>query len=382
MRALEQQSRLILWSSMAVLAVAIVWASLAEVDQITRAQGKVIASSRSQIIQSSEGGVLEKLLVREGSTVKKGELLAVFDKTRLEASFQESRAKEIALSAQVARLKAEVYDEPLDFPVALQGFPALASAQRALYTKRRSALAQDIAALERSADLVREELALNTPLLQRGDVSEVDVIRLRRQVSDIEAQISTRRNKHFQDAQAELVKAEEDLNSITQNVAQRRDALSRTELVAPVAGVVKNIRVTTLGGVLKASEEVMQIVPSGDDLLLELKVRPQDIAFLKLGLPANVKIDAYDYTIYGIMNGTLSYLSPDTLEEGNKPNEQAYYRALVTSNGKRFSGRPGENLEIQPGMTATVDIITGRSTVLKFLTKPLVKTVTGSMSER
>jgi len=314
--------------------------------------------------------------------VEKGELLAVLDKTRLEASFQEFRAKEVALGAQVARLKAEVYDEPLHFPDTLKAFPDLAAAQRALYTKRRSALAQDISALERSAGLVQQELQLNEPLLLNGDVSEVDVIRLKRQLSDIEAQISTRQNKHFQDAQAELVKAEEELNSITQNVAQRRDALSRTELRAPLAGVIKNIRVTTLGGVLKASEEVMQIVPSDDDLLIEVKVRPQDIAHLKPGLPANVKIDAYDYTIYGIMSGTLSYLSPDTLEEGNKPNEQAYYRALIKSDGKRFSGRPGENLEIQPGMTATVDIMTGRNTVLRYLTKPLIKTVSESFGER
>lgn len=382
MKNVDHHSRLILWAASAVLAVFIAWAALAEIDQVTRAQGKVIASSRTQIIQSAEGGVLEKLLVREGSSVDKGALLAVLDKTRLEASYQEARAKEVALSAQVARLKAEVYDQPLNFPEALREFPDLAAAQRALYAKRRSALAQDIGALERSAALVRQELQLNEPLLKLGDVSEVDVIRLKRQLSDLEAQIASRRNKHFQDAQAELVKAEEELNSITQNVAQRRDALSHTELRAPVAGVVKNVRITTLGGVVKASEEVMQIVPGDDDLLIEVKVRPQDIAHLKPGLAAKVKIDAYDYTIYGMMNGTLSYLSPDTLEEGNKANEQAYYRALVKSPGRHFSGRPGEALEIQPGMTATVDIITGRNTVLRYLTKPLIKTVSESLGER
>lgn len=382
MKQIGQHSRLILWAGVAVVVIFVAWAGLAEIDQVTRAQGKVIASSRSQIIQSAEGGVLEKMLVHEGSSVEKGALLAVLDKTRLAASYQEARAREVALSAQVARLKAEVYDQALHFPEALRDFPDLATAQRALYAKRRSALAQDIGALERSAALVRQELQLNEPLLKFGDVSEVDVIRLKRQLSDIDAQIATRRNKHFQDAQAELVKAEEELNSVTQNVAQRLDALSRTELRAPVAGVVKNVRITTLGGVIRASEEVMQIVPSDDDLLIEVKVRPQDIAHLKPGLPANVKIDAYDYTIYGIMNGSLSYLSPDTLEEGNKPNELPYYRALVKSTGKHFSGRPGENLDIQPGMTATVDIITGRNTVLKYLTKPLIKTVSGSLGER
>jgi len=251
-----------------------------------------------------------------------------------------------------------------------------------LYEKRRSALREDLEALERSASLVRQELSLNEPLLAMGDVSEVDVIRLKRQLAEIEAQITTKQNKHFQDAQADLVKAEEELGSILQSVAQRQDALNHTELRAPLSGVIKDVRFTTLGAVIKSSEEVMQIVPSEDDLLIEVKVRPQDIAHLKPGLPANVKIDAYDYTIYGIMDGTLLYLSPDTLDEDIKQNEQPYYRALIKSTGKHFTGRPDEKIEIQPGMTATVDIITGRNTVLKYLTKPVIKTVSESLGER
>jgi len=375
-------SRVVLWASLLSLVVAVGWAAVSEIDQVTRATGKVIASSRSQVVQAVEGGVLETLNVREGDAVQQGQLLAVLDKTRLNAQFQESRAKAVALGAQVARLKAEVYGTPLQLSADLRDYPDIAAAQTALLRKRLGALAEDLAALERSADLVRRELALNEPLLATGDVSEVDVIRLRRQLSDLQAQMTSRRNKQFQDAQAELARAEDELASVRQNVAQREDALSRTELRAPLAGTVKNVRVTTLGAVLKSGEELLQIVPAGDDLLVEVRIRPQDIAHLKPGLPAQVKIDAYDYTIYGMLDGTLSYISPDTLEEGLRANEQPYYRGLVTTRGLQFRKRPQEALEIQPGMTASVDIVTGRNTVLRYLTKPLIKTVDGAMGER
>ena len=375
-------SRFVLWASVLSLGVAVGWAAISEIDQVTRATGKVIASSRSQVVQAVEGGVLETLNVREGDAVQQGQLLAVLDKTRLNAQFQESRAKAVALGAQVARLKAEVYGTPLQLSADLRDYPDIAAAQTALLRKRLGALAEDLAALERSADLVRRELALNEPLLASGDVSEVDVIRLRRQLSDLQAQMTSRRNKQFQDAQAELARAEDELASVRQNVAQREDALSRTELRAPLAGTVKNVRVTTLGAVLKSGEELLQIVPAGDDLLVEVRIRPQDIAHLKPGLPAQVKIDAYDYTIYGMLDGTLSYVSPDTLEEGLRANEQPYYRGLVTTRGLQFRKRPQEALEIPPGMTASVDIVTGRNTVLRYLTKPLIKTVDGAMGER
>lgn len=378
----DRGSRVVLWASVLCLALAVGWAAVSEIDQVTRASGKVIASSRSQVVQAVEGGVLETLNVREGDAVDQGQLLAVLDKTRLNAQFQEARAKAVALGAQVTRLKAEVYGTPLQLSGDLRDYPDIAAAQTALLRKRLSALAEDLAALERSADLVRRELALNEPLLATGDVSEVDVIRLRRQLSDLQGQMTARRNKQFQDAQAELARAEDELASVRQNVAQREDALSRTELRAPLAGVVKNVRVTTLGAVLKSGEELLQIVPAGDDLVVEVRIRPQDIAHLKPGLPAQVKIDAYDYTIYGMLDGTLSYLSPDTLEEGLRANEQAYYRGLVTTQGLQLRKRPQEDLVIQPGMTASVDIVTGRSTVLRYLTKPLIKTVTGAMGER
>lgn len=294
----------------------------------------------------------------------------------------ETRAKAVALMSQVARLQAEVYGLPLSFPADIKDYPRFEQAQRALLAKRQIAIREDLAALEKTAALVRQELKLNEPLLKTGDISEVDIIRLKRQLADIESQMTSRRNKYFQDAQADLARAEEELASVQQTSTQRKDSLNHTELRAPVAGVVKNVRFTTLGAVIKPSEEVMQIVPADDDLIVEVKVRPQDVGHLKPGLPVNVKIDAYDYTIYGSLSGTLTYLSPDTLNEDVKPNEQPYYRAQIKTAGRRFSGRPNEDIDIQPGMTATAEIITGHNTVLRYLTKPVLKTVTEAMHER
>jgi adhesin transport system membrane fusion protein len=202
------------------------------------------------------------------------------------------------------------------------------------------------------------------------------------QTADLQAQMNNAYNKYLQDTQTEMGKVEEDLASAEQTMAQRKDQLDHVELKSPVNGVVKNVRITTLGGVVKPSEEVMQIVPNDDDLVVEAKVRPADVAFLKPGLDANVKIDSYDYTVYGSLAGKLIYISADTLTEDLKQGEQAYYRVQVKTDGKRFSGRPDSKLEIQPGMTATVEIKTGHNTILKYLIKPVIKTVSESLGER
>jgi adhesin transport system membrane fusion protein len=208
------------------------------------------------------------------------------------------------------------------------------------------------------------------------------VIRLQRQVNDLRGQIANKRNKYQQDAQAELSKAEEDLAGVMEVLIQKKEQLDRVELRAPMAGVVKNVRVTTLGGVIKPGEEVMQIVPVGDDLMIEAKVRPADIAFLKPGLEAIVKIDAYDYSIYGSLKGKLTYISADTISEDTKSGEQTYYRVQIQTEGKKFSARPKDNLEIQAGMTSQVEIITGSNTVLSYLMKPITKTLKESLTER
>jgi adhesin transport system membrane fusion protein len=373
-------------STLAVLGF-ILWASWAEIDQITRAPGQVIASSRNQLVQAPEGGVLQELLVKEGALVKRGQPLANFERTRAESSFLEVEGKVAALRAAVARLRAEVLGGQPAWPAELARYPEIRASQQTLFVKRRAAFYEEIAALERSLGLVREELDMNLPLLKTGDVSKAEVLKLQRQVADVQAQITNRRNKYFQDSQAELVKTEEELASAVQTMAARREQLGYTVVSSPMDGVVRNVRLTTRGGVAKPGEEIMQIVPVDDDLLFEAKVRPADIAFIKPGLPSTVKLDAYDYSIYGALSGEVIYISADTLNEDTKSGDQPYYRVHVKTRGRDLLGaksgrRVGERIEITPGMTATIEIKTGSNTVLRFLTKPVTKTISQSLGER
>ncbi|MEN9773720.1 MAG: Type secretion system rane fusion protein PrsE [Pseudomonadota bacterium] len=375
-------SRMVLWTTALSLAIFVTWAYYAEIDQITRAPGTVIASQRSQLIQSQDGGTIEQLMVQDGDVVERDQVLVKLEKARPEASFLEARAKAVGLAATVARLRAEVFGGQPAFPPQLKDYPQFRDNQLSLFRKRQAAINEELEALESLAGLAKRELDLTRPLLKTGDVSQTDVLRLERQLAEIRSQVTNKRNRYFQDAQAELSKALEDLAAVEQTVAQRLTQVEQTELRAPVRGVVKNIRITTRGGVIRPGEEVMQIVPLEDDLLIEARVMPADIAFIKPGLSATVKIDAYDYTIYGDLPGKLTYISADTLTEDLKQGEQPYYRVRVRSEGRRFSARPDEELEIQPGMTATVEIRTGSNTVLNYLIKPVVKTLSVALRER
>ena len=388
MSALEllETPRLARWTlrlSILALVALIVWAAFSEIDQITRANGAVIASSRTQVIQSLEGGIVSEIRVREGDIVEKGQVLLRLDQTKAESSYLESRAKRASLEAVILRLRAETFDEQLRYPKRMQeAYPDLVEAQRLLYDKRREALHAEIGALEKGVALIRQELALSEPLLKTGDVSAVEVLRLRRQVSDLEAQITNKRNRYFQDAQAELAKAEEDFAGVDQVVTQRKDQLDRIELAAPVRGIVKNIRATTVGGVVRPGEDVLQIVPLDDTLLIEAKVRPADIGFIKPGLPATIKLDAYDYTQYGSLEGTLTYLSADTFAEDNRASDQTYYRAHIEATNFELSAGKQEKIEVIPGMTAVVEIKTGKNTVLRYLLKPITRGAAESLTER
>lgn len=304
-----------IWIVFFVLLTFGLWAHWAKLDQITRAPGAVIASSKTQIIQSQEGGTIKDLLVKEGDTVEADEVLLKFERTRFETSYLEARAKAAGLMATVARLQAEMLGTKLAFPPELNKYPEFKNSQSMLFKKRQSAIKEDLSALESMITLVQQELLMTEPLLKSGDVSRTDILRLQRQLVELKSQVSNKRNKYFQDAQAELSKAQEELAGVQQSLAQRKNQLDLTELRAPVRGVVKNVRITTLGGVIRPGEEVMQIVPLEDDLVIQAKVSPADIAFLKPGQDVAVKIDAYDYTVYGELAGKLTYISADTLSE-------------------------------------------------------------------
>ena len=222
---------------------------------------------------------------------------------------------------------------------------------------------------------------MNEPLLAHGDVSQADVIRLRRQVADIEAQITNKRNKYFEDAQTELTKAQEELESESEQLRDRAQVLEEKRLFAPVDGKVNNIAVTTIGGVVRSGDTIMQLLPTSSDLVVEAKVRPVDIAYVKEGQTASVKLDAYDYSIFGAMNGEVIYISPDTLMEKTPQGDKPYYRVQIRIEGAQVAAREDEII-IKPGMTASVDIKAMERTVLSYLTKPITKTLSEGLGER
>ena len=375
-------SRRVILLTAAALAGFIGWASFAEIDQVSRATGQIIPSGRVQIVQSTDGGVIETINVKEGDRVRKGQVLVTLDRVRLAAALDESKAKVASLKTAKARIEAELFNKPLVFPADVIDFPDFMANQQQLFSRRRMAQAQDIGALRRMLRLVEQELSMNRPLLEFGDVSRSEIIRLERSVADFEGQIANRQNKYLQDLQTEYAKIEEDLVTAEQTLTQRQSAFAVTKLEAPTDGIVKNVRLTTIGGVLRPSDEVLQIVPTGEELILEAKVSPADIAYVRVGQIASVKFDAYDSSIFGSANGRVSYISPDTLTEQKPSGEQVFYRVHIRVDTKAMRPRVDQKIEIQPGMTATTEILTGRNTVLKYLLKPLIKTVEQSFGER
>lgn len=365
-----------------VLLVFLVWASFAKIDQVTRAEGEVIASSTTQIVQSEENGSIAVLHVKEGDVVKRGELLVELDSTEAQAGFLEAQGQKVALEITLARLSAEVFG--VDFVVddKFAAFPDFVNNQRGLYDRRKQALMAELDALAEISALAQQELSLNEPLVDEGHVSETEVLRLRRQVAELEAQAANVRNQFFKEAQAEMGEVQEELSAAEQTLVQRQRRLSMTNLVSPADGVVKNIRFRTERGVVRASEEVLEVVPVDDDLIVEAKVSPSDIAFLEIGLPVTVKLSAYDFTVYGDFAGELVYISADTLVEETEKDQPRYYRIRVKTSGNRLQGGDRQALTILPGMLATVEVITGRNTVLSYITKPLVKTLSQSLGER
>ncbi|OBX47966.1 Type I secretion system membrane fusion protein PrsE [Moraxella lacunata] len=372
---------IIIWVALAVIIVLITWASFAKIDQVTRAQATVIASDRTQEIQATDNGVVSELLVKEGDDVKKGDLLAILEEERAKAALDNSATKVAALRARVARLEAEIFDRPLNFPEEIQKYAEYVQNQTELYNRRRQAITQDVASLQKMLELAKRELAMNEPLLAHGDVSQADVIRLRRQVADIEAQITNKRNKYFEDAQTELTKTQEELESESEQLRDRAQVLEEKRLFAPVDGKVNNIAVTTIGGVVRSGDTIMQLLPTSSDLVVEAKVRPVDIAYVKEGQTASVKLDAYDYSIFGAMNGEVIYISPDTLMEKTPQGDKPYYRVQIRIEGAQVAAREDEII-IKPGMTASVDIKAMERTVLSYLTKPITKTLSEGLGER
>ncbi|MDO4905639.1 MAG: HlyD family type I secretion periplasmic adaptor subunit [Lautropia sp.] len=371
----QKSSLLLLVLIVCLLASAATWAYHSRLEEITRGDARVIASSREQVIQSLEGGILAEMLVREGATVDAGQPLLRIDETKARSSYQEGYSKLISLKAMAARLRAESRGTPLKFPDDVLTDAEVVDNETDTYNARRDALQQAMATSKSSQALIAREIAITKPMVAKGLVAETELLKLQRQYNDLQMQMQERTSKHRVDAAHELSKVESELAQVQESLTARQDQVTRTVLTAPVHGIVKNIRMNTRGGVIQPGQDIMEIIPLEDQLLVEAKIRPHDVAFLRPGLPATVKISAYDYAIYGGLKGEVELISPDTLRDDERraaPGEDRYYRVLVRTQDSTLSAA-GKELPIIPGMTASVEIRTGEKTVMDYVLKPILK---------
>lgn len=359
----------IVWIFAAFLLFAGTWAWFGTLDEVSTGTGKVIPSSREQILSSLDGGILAGLSVREGTEVKAGQIVAWLDPTRSESSVGESAARYRAALASATRLTAEVNDQKLTFPSELEKYPDLLSAERRLYNTRRAQLTDSEQQIKESLDLVKRELALTEKLANSGAASNVEVLRLRRTKADLALKLTDLRAQYYVQAREELAKANAEAASLSEVIRGRSDSVQRLTVRSPMRGIVKNIKVNTIGGVIPPNGDLMEIVPLNDQLLIEARLSPRDIAFIHPEQKAMVKISAYDYAIYGGLNGVVESISPDTIQDEVKP-EVYYYRVFIRTSVDYLTNKNGKHFAIVPGMIATVDIKTGEKTVIDYLFKP------------
>jgi membrane fusion protein, adhesin transport system len=413
--------RLIIWLTGLFFLFFITWAALSKIDEVTRGDGKVIPSQQIQVVQNLEGGILSKMLVHVGEIVEKDQLLLEIDKTRFSAPYQESRVGYLALKAQIARLEAETHDTPFTVPEeVVTEKPELGSREQKLYGSRKEQLAaklqilqeqlnqrkQELAELRsrqeeltRTSGLLQRELAMTKPLIAQGAVSEVEVLRLQRQSSEMSGNIDATRiaipkieskiaeakkalegeQLTFRNtARGELIEAYAKLESINANSSALMDRLQRTAVRSPVRGTINQIKVNTVGGTIQPGMDLIEIVPLEDSLLVEARIKPADIAFLHPNQQAVVKFTAYDFTIYGGLEADLEHISADSITD--KEGHDFYLVRLRTK--QNYLGSKEKPLPIIPGMVVSVDILTGKKTILSYLLKPVLRAKSTALRER
>ena len=359
------------------LVVFVIWAYNSPLEEVSRGQGNVIPSSREQVIQSLDPGIITEMKVKEGDVVEKGQVLLKLDDTRSSAVLRESEAKVANLEAMVARLRAEAYGTQLTFPKGIS--EELVKREQAAYAARRRSVIEAVRDLANSKASLDREISITAPMVKQGVVSEVELLRMQRQSNDLALQMAERRNKYAEEANNQLVQSESELAQAKENMAMRADPVDRSLVRAPMRGIVKDIKINTVGGVVNAGQDIMTIVPLDDKLLVEAYINPRDVAFIHPGLPAVVKISAYDYAIYGGLDGKVTLISPDTMSNQARTDQlkldpnQVYYRILVQTDGNSLKDKNGKAMPIIPGMIATVDVKTGEKTVFQYLIKPITR---------
>ncbi|GLX13238.1 HlyD family type I secretion periplasmic adaptor subunit [Pseudomonas straminea] len=413
--------RLTLWGIIAFVVFCLLWANFAEVDEVTRGDGKAIPSSRVQKIQNLEGGIVSELFVNEGQVVEAGTPLLRLDDTRFASNVGETEADRLSLAMRVERLSAEVEGRELAIPEDIAAkAPGLAQSERALFLSRQQQLQDEIAGLQEqltqrrqevreyaskqgqfrnSLELLRQEIRMSEPLVAEGAVSPVEVLRLKRAeveargqleatglaipraeaaIKEVERKIDETRGRFRSEALTQLNEARTDLSKIESTGKALEDRVNRTMVTSPVRGIVKQLLVNTIGGVIQPGSDMVEIVPIDDTILVEARIRPQDIAFLHPGQEAVVKFTAYDYTIYGGLKAKLEQIGADTVtdEEGNS------FYVIKLRTEKSHLGTEEHPLLIIPGMVTSVDIITGKKSVLSYLLKPIIRARAEALRER
>ncbi|PVE05953.1 HlyD family efflux transporter periplasmic adaptor subunit [Limnohabitans sp. Rim28] len=365
-----------------LLILIVAWAAWFEIDQMVRAQGQVIPQDKTQVIQAADGGVIKELRVSEGETVTKGQVLAVLESDRALAGVEEISNRIAGFQISRIRAQAEAMGTVPKFAQFSKSHADLVASQQALYLQNQAALLKETEALTEQVRLAHSEFELTQRLHDNGDVSRIELMRTQRGLVDARQKLHAVQEKYKSDARRELAKIEEEVTSQRSKLQERASILDHTEIQASLDGVVKSLRINTLGGVLRNGDELMQISPTTGGYIIEAKINPADIGQLQLGLPVTVRLDAFDYSIYGSLEGRLTYLSSDTLtEQGPDGKYQTYYRAKVELLAQDAVRRIRSS-DIKAGMTATLDVKTGRRTVLAFMMKPISRAFEGALGQR
>jgi adhesin transport system membrane fusion protein len=378
------QPRWVLWITFLAITIFVAWSYHSEIDQIVRAQGEVVPSSSVQSIQTEFGGVLRELEVREGQLIEQGQTVVRLDPTLAEADYKDALARLRSRRARLERLESESMDFNAPFAphqnAEIDSGANFYRTQEALFKKRTIALKEELDAIDGILEILGEEIQINLPLAQKGDVSRTEILRLQREEAELFARRSSVKNRYIEETQAELAEVEEEYERLLQLLVQKRRIYEQTNLVSPVRGIVTNLQSSTVGRVFRPGDLIMEIVPIEDDLLIEARVSTQDIGFLEIDQSVVVKVDAFDYTIHGDLNGKLIYISADSEEEDTPQGKSKFFKVKIRTVGKRFS-KTDEPLRVLPGMTIVAEIKTGKTSILKYLLKPVIKTLDRSFTE-
>jgi multidrug efflux pump subunit AcrA (membrane-fusion protein) len=362
----------------------LIWANFAEIEQRSSTRGIVIAADKTQKIQAPIDGVVDNIAVKEGQKVKKGTILVVLEKEQNQASLDAAASTVASLKAKLKRLKAEVHGEKLIYPVGLidSNYQEFITTQKNLFLLRKKALEDEVSSLASALILKEEELVSNQKLVESGDIGRNKILKIDRDVVDLKGKILNIRNKFFQGAQEEMTKIEEELSIRKEMLTEKRVTLNRSEIISHMDAVVKEIIITTKGAKVRPGDVILELVPLGQERIIEVKLKPTDISYVKAGQKALVKLDTYDFSIYGSFDGKVEYISPDTIIEKTSRGDEYFFKVIITLDQGDLFTKKGTAIDVTTGMGAQVDIITGKRTVLHYLTKPIVRVLDESFTER